>query len=165
MKGIGVPLNYLETDDGIHIARGLEEQTAILDNLVELIIFTPCGSFKADPDFGLDYWNHEYSNINDNQFNNNSTGQNEFSKESTKMRCENSVRHSLMTYAPELKSLAVTMNLDPTDANNQGRRKVLSRHMVTILVEGYLEDGLGTLSPYQKEVSFLVEPTAKKIKI
>ena len=61
MKFISTPLVFL--DQGIRIRRDLEERVRMLDNLVELIVFTPRGQFDADPDFGFEYWNHEFSNV------------------------------------------------------------------------------------------------------
>ena len=41
-----------------------------INNILELIVFTPKGTFSADPEFGFEYWNHEFSNINVREFNN-----------------------------------------------------------------------------------------------
>ena len=43
--------------------------------------------------------------------------------------------------------------------------KLLSKYEVTIGISGMLDDGLGTLVPYRKDVSFLMEPTVKRINI
>ena len=165
MRYISTPLIFQKIDNDVSITHEIDGKTAMLNNLIELIVFSPRGSFNADPDFGLEYWDFEYSNVNDTQFNNNSIGLGEFYDESTKRKCEESIRKSLLTYAPELKEVHISMNLDAAEANKQGRKKVLSRHMVTILVEGVIDDGLETMSPYKKEVSFLVEPTSKKYRI
>lgn len=162
MKYISNPLAFQKSGHNILLERDIEGKTAMFDNLIELIVFTPRGSFNADPDFGLEYWDFEYSNINDTQFNNNSIGFDEFYNESIKRKCEESIRKSLQTYAPELKDVQISMNIDDALAGKQGRRKVFSRHMVTIVVEGVFDDGFGTMSSYQKEVSFLVEPTSRK---
>lgn len=34
-----------------------------------------------------------------------------------------------------------------------------------VKVTGMLEEGLGTFTPYKKEISFLMEPTVKRYKI
>ena len=60
MEYISTPLSI--SDDG-QLVRDVNERITMLDNLVELIVFTPRGSFEADPDFGFEYWNHEYSNV------------------------------------------------------------------------------------------------------
>lgn len=167
MRFVSVPLSMMtnESESSVLLVRDIEERITMLDNLVELIVFTPRGSFNADPDFGFEYWDHEYSNVNDTQFNNNNTGRDNMSNESTKMKCQESIRQSLNTYAPDLKNVEVSMNLSAADSDKQGRKKVLSRHMVAIVVRGDLEDGLGTVLDYNKEVTFFIEPTAKRIKI
>ena len=110
MNYISTPLSFTEHDTQIEISRDLEERISMLDNLIELIVFTPRGSFNADPDFGFEYWDHEYSNVNDTQFNNNNTGRDSYDSESTKIKCQESIRQSLNTYAPELKNVEITMN-------------------------------------------------------
>ena len=56
------PHTGLEREKG-----GIEE---CIDRLLELIVFTPKGSFSADPEFGFEYWNHEFSNLDVREFNN-----------------------------------------------------------------------------------------------
>lgn len=165
MEFISTPLQFWDFDSRVSILRSTEERITMLDNLVELIVFTPRGSFSADPDFGFEYWSHEYTNVNAMQFNNNNTGRDHYSKESAKMRCQESIRQSLQTYAPELKDVEVTMNLEAAEAGMQGSKKVLSRYVVYITVEGSIDDGLGTTCAYQKDVVFLIEPTSKRVSI
>ena len=56
MKFIKTPLTY-ENGSAV-IARSLDERIAMIDNFIELIVFSPKGSFIADDDFGFEYWNH-----------------------------------------------------------------------------------------------------------
>lgn len=164
MNYISSPLTITTADDGcLSIKRTIEKQTAMLDNLVELIVFTPCGSFIGDPEFGFEYWSYEYSNFNDTDFNNNSTGRDEYYGEGAKARCQESIKRSLATYAPELKNVEAEMTLAPAEIDNQGNRKVHSRHVVVISVGGILESRLGTSVPYRKDIVFLMEPTAKRL--
>ena len=72
MKFISTPLVF--TNDGSQMLRNIEDRIAMLDNLVELIVFTPRGSFVSDPDFGFEYWNHEFSNVHYREFNTNQSG-------------------------------------------------------------------------------------------
>ena len=162
MGYIGTPVTFLATDTSVRIARDLEERISMLDRLVELIVYTPRGSFSADPDFGFEYWNHEFSNVNDALFNNNSTGKDEYNKEGAKARCQESVRQSLMSYAPDLKDVEVSMVLDAPDTDSRGRQKVFSRHIVTVEVTGKLDNGLGTYVDYYRPVEFFMEPTSKR---
>lgn len=163
MGYISTPISFVEHKTQIGILRDVEERITMLDNLIELIVFTPRGSFKADPDFGFEYWNYEYSNVNDNMFNNNNSGLDINNSESTKIKCQDSIKKSINYYAPELKNVRILMTLSAADSEKQGRKKVLSRHMIVVEVKGYIEDGLGTSVEYNKDVVFVVEPTTKKI--
>ena len=166
MRYINSPLTFRRTEHGVAIERNIDERITMMDNLVELIAFTSRGSFNADPDFGLEYWNHEYSNVSDTQFNNNNSGRDEFYKESTKERCEASIAESLIAYAPKklkVRDIKVTMNLKD-DILENNRNKVQSHHEVVIFVTAKLDDGMGTTCDYNREVSFMVEPTTRKSK-
>ena len=138
----------------------------MLDNLVELIVFTPRGSFGSDPDFGFEYWNREYTNVHYREFNNDQTGTSTdgIFDEITKKECQDSIRQSLATYVPQLKQVYVSMELHSADMEKQEKKKVPSKYMVNVRVEGIIEDGLGTTCNYVKNVGFFMEPTAKKYK-
>ena len=167
MSYISTPLAYKSSSSGLHIKRNLTSEIEQLDNLVELIAFTPRGSFLADPDFGFEYWNHEYSNVHYREFNNEQTGMSSAGlyNEITKKECQESIRQSLSTYAPLLKQVAVSMELNSAEAEKQRKKKVPSKYIVTIKVNGIIDDGLGTTCQYEKSVMFLMEPTAKKYRI
>ena len=161
------PLTFKNSDTGIRIVRDIQERITMLDNLVELIVFTPRGSFNGDPDFGFEYWNHEYSNVHYREFNNEQTGSSSggLYNEITKKECQDSIRQSLSTYAPQLKQVLVSMELNSAEVEKQRKKKVPSKYVVTITVEGIIDDGLGTTCKYEKNVVFLIEPTAKKYRI
>lgn len=144
------------TDDRLIIDRTLKEKTAMLDNLIELIVFTRCGSFNADPDFGFEYWNYEYSNVIDDIFNKDNA------ENGAKYRCQESIRRSLQTYAPELTGVRVEMKLDsPQHPGGNSDGKIISLHRVTVAVEVLLDAGISTFTKYRKDVEFLMEPMAK----
>ena len=142
------PISFAKSDRGIWLVRNIDEHIAMIDNLVELIVFTPRGSFGGDPDFGFEYWNHEFSSIN----------------EVTKKECLDSVLNSLSSYAPQLKQTAVSMDLSAAE-KERINRKFPSKYRVEIIrVEGIIDDGIGTTN-YKKYIIFYMEPTAKKYKI
>lgn len=167
MNYFSTPLSFNNSDTGISIVRDIQERISMLDNLVELIVFTPRGSFNGDPDFGFEYWNHEYSNVHYREFNNEQTGLSSggLYDEITKKECQESIRQSLSRYAPQLKQVLVSMELNSAEAEKQRKKKVPSKYIVTIEVEGIIDDGLGTTCRYKKDVMFLIEPTAKKYRI
>ncbi len=165
-KFISTPLAFVERsgNKAVHLGRDIDDRIMMLDNLIELIVFTPRGSFDADPDFGFEYWNHEYSNIHYMDFNNDNSGTAISYNEVTKSECQESVRQSLLTYYPQLKNVSVLIDLAIADAERQRRKKVLSKYSVKVTVKGVISDGLGTNRDYSKDVIFLVEPTAKQLR-
>ena len=162
MSFISTPLSYQEPS--LCLDRNIADRIGMLDNLIELIVFTPRGSFVADPDFGFEYWNHEYANVHYREFNISQTGKiaNGLYNEVTKKECEDSIRTSLATYEPMLKNVIVSIELDTTEGKNVRRKKVASKYEVNVIVEGRIDDGLGTVIPYRKAVVFLIEPTVKR---
>lgn len=165
MAFIKTPLSY-EDNTGI-IARCLEERVAMIDNFIELIVFSPKGSFIADDDFGFEYWNHVYSNVHFKSFNHgqNGTYSNGLYNKVTLKECKESIEKSLCIYEPQLKQVNVSIELGSIKKGNESNHKLLSKYEVTIIIIGVLDDGLGTIVPYKKEISFLMEPTVKRIKI
>ena len=165
MAFIKTPLTY--KDNTVIIARSLEERIAMIDNFIELIVFSPKGSFIADDDFGFEYWNHEYSNVHFRSFNHgqNGTYSNGLYNEVTLKECKESIEKSLSIYEPQLKQVNVSIELGSIKTGNESNHKLLSKYEVMIIITGVLDDGLGTIAPYKKEISFLMEPTVKRIKI
>ncbi len=165
-KFISTPLKFIERNSSkaVHLGRDIDNRIEMLDNLIELIVFTPRGSFDADPDFGFEYWNHEYSNIHYMDFNNDNSGTAISYNEVTKRECQESVRLSLQTYYPQLKNVTVLIDLAIADAEKQRRKKVMSKYSVKVTVKGIINDGLGTNREYYKVVFFFVEPTAKQLR-
>lgn len=164
MSFIGTPLAYQSPSSELRIKRNLQSEVEVLDNLMELIAFTPRGSFLADPDFGFEYWNHEYSNIQYRTFNSGQGGMlgDKTSQGVTKLECQESIRQSLLTYAPQLTKVEVAVELNAAQySERQHKRKVHSKHVVSIVVEGDLDNGIGT-TRYKKRIEFLMEPSAKK---
>lgn len=167
MNFSSTPIKFVDTENGIHLVRDVEERISMLDNLVELIIFTPRGSFESDPDFGFEYWNHEFSNVNYRGFNNDyyrSSDEGQYN-EITKKECQDGVRQSLAGYAPQLKNVNVSVEMNVVGVEKQMNRKVLSKYMISVTVEGDIDYGLGTTVAYRKDIQFMIEPTAKKYKI
>lgn len=165
MSFISIPFAYLNPSTELVIKRRQGSEVEQLDNLIELIAYTPRGSFLADPDFGFEYWNHEYSNIQYRTFNSGQGGllAGTASQEVTKLECQESIRQSLLTYAPQLTKVEVAVELKAADYSERpGKRKVQSKHVIIIVVEGELDNGIGT-SRYKKRIEFLIEPSAKRL--
>ena len=164
MDYIKVPISYTKNNSS-EIKREIDDRTALIDNLIELIVFTPRGSFPADADFGFEYWNNEYSNVNFRDFNSGQNGAlvNGLYNEITRKECQDSIKRSLETYDVLLKQIDVSIELHSVDSEQ--RKKIASKFQVVVKVTGMLDEGLGTFTPYKKEISFLMEPTVKRYKI
>lgn len=161
MRFVSTPLQF--ADSGTKIRRDIEDRLQMLDNLVELIVFTPRGDFEADPDFGFEYWNHEFSNVHYREFNaSQGTKTTSLYNEVTKKECEDSIKQSLAAYEPMLKNVTVNIELNAASEKQRRKRRVASKYAVNVIVEGGIDDGLGVLRPYRKVVVFLVEPTVKR---
>ena len=167
MQYISVPLIYgnnansgLE-DASAGLKRQLNGVVAMLDNLIELLVYTPQGTFAADPEFGFDYWNYEFANIDYKSFNEGLT--NIRLDEVTQQRCQASLLLGLQNYAPMLEYPSVSVRMVATDEVPYRRKnRKYARHAVIVNVRGILRDGLGE-NEYHKQVVFLVEPTIKVV--
>lgn len=134
-----------------------------IDSILELIVFTPKGSFSADPEFGFEYWNHEFSNLNVREFNNNYMGMLLNVKQQgaiSRKQCEDSLKASILTYEPRLHQPEVRVELDIN--NKMGKRNMQSKYEMRILISGAIDDGLGVSRVYEKRIAFMVEPIAQK---
>lgn len=164
MNFIGTHLSYAANGKSIGLNRNVDNHTAFIDNLIELIVFTPPGGFKADPDFGFEYWNYEYSNMRQRNMHNLTPPLIDFGmfNDISRMECRERLIKSLATYEPMLKQVEVDIEINPIDADKSRMKKISSKYEVTVNVAGALDDGLGTIVPYEKKVSFYMEPTAKQ---
>lgn len=164
MKFIKTPLTYNEEHTSIE--RNIDGRIAMIDNLIELIVFTPRGSFIADSDFGFEYWNHEYSNVHFRDFNSgqNASFVNGLYNEITRKECQESIKKSLETYDVQLRQIDVSIELKTIESNQIQQRKITSKYEVIIKIQGMLDEGLGIFTPYKKEINFLMEPTVKRFK-
>jgi hypothetical protein len=165
MYSISTPLDYSKTHTQVIVKRDLKTEEAIIDNLLDLIIFTPKGSFFADPEFGFEYWDQEYTNPQYDDFN---SGQNRIDGKNsptvTKNECEASIYKSLLTYAPQLINVKVTVELNPAPVKNNKRH---SKHSVHVCVKGDISDGISTTKYGGKEgknIYFMMAPTTKRLK-
>ena len=162
MNYIQSPISYLP--DSTVIRRTAEDQIAKIDNLIELIVFTPRGSFPGDPDFGFEYWNNEYTNVNFRDFNNGQNGAfvNGIYSEITRKKCQDSIKSSLETYMTDGKLKQIDVSIELQTIDSEQRKKVASKFKVVVRVTGMLDEGLETYAPYKTEISFLMEPTVKR---
>ena len=158
MEYITTPITSLDgTAHAVNLRRANGDIATMLDNLVELIVFTPRGSFTADPDFGFEYWNHEYSNVKYRDFNNGHPCS--LDNAITRQLCQESVVESLRSYAPMLLDITCSIELD-IPSTNKRYKNITSKYMVNVVINGRYRDGMD-YNDYRKVVTFMVEPTVK----
>lgn len=160
-----IPLSISMSDSPTLEKENVELENCI-DGILDLIVFTPKGSFSADPEFGFEYWNHEFSNINVREFNNSYMGMmadTQSLNDVTRKQCELSLKMSIIDYEPRLINPDVKIELEIND--KVSKRIAQSKYEMRIIINGSIDDGLGILRPFEKRISFMVEPTAKKISI
>ncbi|MCH5224522.1 MAG: hypothetical protein J1D77_00935 [Muribaculaceae bacterium] len=137
------------------------DEKQCIDNFIDLLIFTPKGSFTADPDFGFEYWNHEFSNFDVKEFNNNYMGVLSTGASVDRLShkdCEDSLRSGIEQYEPRL--LEPKVRIDLRINQKKGRKKIQSKYEMHITIGGKIKEGLG-MKDYEKKVVFMVEPMLK----
>lgn len=140
------------------LRRELHDMVTIIDNMVEMIVFTPRGGFAADPDFGFEYWSHEYSNMSYRDFNNGQ--QCSLNNEITRQRCQQSITNSLLKYAPMLLNPNTSILFNVLEKGTRNHN-INSKYQVSVVVVGHIKDGIDSLD-YRKVITFMVEPTVKR---
>lgn len=81
----------------------------------------------------------------------------------SRKQCEQSLKDSIMSYEPRLLNPEVKIELE---INNKVRnKKSQSKYEMRIMINGSIDDGLGIARPFEKRISFMVEPTAKRISL
>ncbi len=158
---IDVPLSVSVEEKAV-LARSRSSVEKNIEDMLDLIVFTPKGAFSADPDFGFEYWNHEFSNMDVRRFND-SYLESSFDASSvaaiSRKQCEKSLVESISAYEPRLQSPVVKIELDVNGSPR--RRKVQPKYEMRIMISGSIDDGLGICRPYEKKISFMVEPVIR----
>ncbi len=160
-----IPLS-IEMSEPPSLEKESGELENCINNILDLIVFTPKGTFSADPEFGFEYWNHEFSNINVREFNNSYMGMMADAQslnDVSRKQCEASLRDSILAYEPRLMDPEVRIELEINEKIRKSKSQ--SKYEMKIMISGSIDDGLGIGRPFEKRISFMVEPTAKKISI
>lgn len=162
-KYTSIPLS-IKMSDSPSLEKESGELESCINNILDLIVFTPKGTFCADPEFGFEYWNHEFSNINVREFNNSYIGMVESVQtlnDVSRKQCEISLKDSIIAYEPRLINPEVKIELEINDKIR--KRKSQSKYEMKIMISGSIDDGLGILKPFEKRISFMIEPTVRNI--
>ena len=154
----------------LQIARPLSNISSVIDNWVDMVIFTSIRRFKADEEFGFSFWDNEFIAMNLIDFNHGAdykiVRRNNDREEKVQMsrsgirQCERSVRDSILYYIPFLKNLEVEVQLS-MEKNKLTRRGENSKYVVRVLVKGRLtyNEYVGTREgEYHRDVEFFMDP-------
>jgi len=164
MNFISTPIKLLPSDGGLTFSRPFEDPVDMMDNLVDMIVLTPKGSFNADPDFGFEYWDPVYADVSPLQYNAN-PGNNEYSRQYVKEKCERGIVECIVNYAPvclKVSDVFVEMSLRDDKVRQIGSRKVYSHREVAVTVSAKIDDGMGTVRDYHREITFMMEPMPRR---
>ena len=76
---------------------------------------------------------------------------------------EENIKQSLMSYTSDLTDIKVSMKLDSENTMlvEQKQDRVRAQRFATIRIKGYVKDDYKT-EPYERIVTFMIEPIAKK---
>ncbi len=164
MKFISVPIKFIQSDIGLECERPIENFGKIIDNLVEMIALTPKGTFTADPDFGFEFWDPLYGDI-DNYMLNTNPDKIEIRRHRSKELCEREFIECIINYAPpSIKfyeiSAEISCKNDKIQLRDSG--KFFSYREVTIAISAKIDGGMGTQQDYYHEVSFMMEPISRR---
>lgn len=164
MKYISAPISFVESDGTLIPERRIEDPIAMMDNLIELIALTPKGTFNADPDFGFEYWDPVFADVSAMQYNS-ASRLDEYSRQGVKERCEAGIAECITAYAPvclRVRDVVVEMNLKDDKVQLIGPRKIYSHREVGVTVSAKIDDGMGTMRNYSREITFMMEPILKR---
>lgn len=153
----------------LQIARPLNNINSMIDNWIDIVVFTSIRRFKADEEFGFSFWDNEFIAMNLVDFNhgsdykvvkrNNREEKVQMSRSGIR-QCEKSVRDSILYYLPFFKYLEVEVNLS-MEKDKYSRRGENSKYVVRVLVKGRLtyNEYAGTReNDYRREVEFFMDP-------
>lgn len=154
----------------LQIARPITNPSAMIDNWVDMVVFTSIRRFKADEEFGFGFWDNEFIAMNLVDFNhgadykivkrkNNREEKVQMSRAGIR-QCERSVRDSIAYYIPYLRYLDVEVQLS-MEKDRYSKRGENSKYVVRVTVKGRLtyNEYLGIRDgEYQREVEFFMDP-------
>lgn len=156
----------IKINDQFKLQKDIEQIKSSIDAFLELIIFTPRGGFRADYDFGFEFWNNEFQNILIEDFNqslNESTLVSRRGDSTSKTQCVRSLKKTIETYETRLKNVRIEMNLQAaSDSRSRSKRNIYnSKYEVEIVIEGEIQLQY-TTEQYYKRILFTVGPAIKK---
>ena len=153
--------------ENLTIIRELESIRASVDAFLELLVFTPKGGFKPDPDFGFEFWSNEFQNFVIKNFNNRTSDANLINhkgENTDKESCEKGLKKNIEEYEPRLKNVRVNLTIVQNIAitKNDTSKANEIKYDVYIKVVGELTIDSLTTEDYVKDIQFAVGPMIRK---
>jgi len=137
MLGFKIPVTVTDHFMKENVTGKIKES---IDHFIELLVFSPCGSLKADYAFGFVFQNFRFENndaneqINSKKLYGESVNKNNFAFD---------LKQTIEQYETRLKNVKVNMNWDP-------KIKKISFDIAGRYEEGYEEKS------YSKNISFII---------
>lgn len=172
MKCCNSPIQFeLDQHRDLQIARPLSNAKAVIDNWVDIVVFTSIRRFKADEEFGFSFWDNEFIAMNLVDFNNgadyrivkdkkNGCERKVQMSKSGIRQCEKTIRDSIAYYIPYIKNLDVEIQLS-MEKSRYSRRGEKSKYVVRVQVRGklvYNEYVETRERDYYQKVEFFMDP-------
>lgn len=167
-----LPIHFeLDNNQDLKIARPVSNTISVIDNWIDMVVFTSIRRFKADEDFGFSFWDNEFIAMNLVDFNNGADykmvkdKQNDrYHKQQLSLsginQCEKSVKDSIAFYFPSLKNIQVVVRLSMEKSEFSEKEKG-SKYVVRVVVKGKFTPGEYVKAGeenYQRKVEFFMDP-------
>jgi len=159
------PLQLNEKIGLLHVTKSIRES---IDAFLELIIFTPKGGFKADYDFGFEFWSNEFQNLMVEDFNqhiNETELVNRKGDYTNRKNCLRELKKTIEFYEPRLDSVKIDLNLRQKNQiknNLENKDEDQTKYDVVIVIRGEIHTINNTKENYLKQIVFTVGPAIKK---
>lgn len=154
------PLKWKEDADQLPLIRRQSIPVEVmLDNWMDMILFTVNRRFKADEEFGFSFWDNEFITLNFWNFN---TSTEEASLADME-RCKKSIVNSIRYYLPFLKNVQVEIELT-MEKDKLNRKADHSKYAVRVSIAAEVEENeyAGThAGAYHKNAVFYMDPFMK----
>lgn len=131
----------------------------MLDNWMDMILFTANRRFKADEEFGFSFWDNEFITLNFWNFN---TSTEEASLADME-QCKKSIVNSIRYYLPFLKNVQVEIELT-MEKDKLSRKSDHSKYAVRVSIQAEVDENeyAGThTGTYRKNAVFYMDPFMK----
>lgn len=154
------PLDFSENTDQVTVIRRLPLPVEVmLDNWMDMILFTGNRRFKADEEFGFSFWDNEFITLNLSNFNTSTEQESLANLES----CKQSIVNSIHYYLPFLHNVKVEIELTTKNDKSPWKadRSKYAVHVTITALVGKNNAAGSAQKTYQKNAVFYMDPFMK----